>query len=109
MTPFVGSARLDLPDDADGKQISDDAEGRVAALKREAEAPIYLVGGGVFASVLLGAGEIDQVVLKRAPILLGGGTPLFTNVPDGFRLKCRATKAYDGGYLLQKFDVEVAR
>ncbi|MBB5514380.1 dihydrofolate reductase [Rubricella aquisinus] len=69
-----------LPDVPDGaiELCRSDPATRVAALKAEAGGAIYLCGGGQLASALLHAGLIDRVRIKRAPIVLGHGIPLFT-------------------------------
>lgn len=47
----------------------------VRAMKRREGADIWLCGGGMLAAQL--RDEIDRLVLKRQPLLLGGGIPLF--------------------------------
>ncbi|MEM7644742.1 MAG: dihydrofolate reductase family protein [Pseudomonadota bacterium] len=75
MRSIVISQTLDLPDDAAVEQHPDLTA--IPDLKAQADRPIYLCGGGHLASTLLQADLIDQVVLKRAPILLGSGVPLW--------------------------------
>ena len=58
----------------------------VAALKAAATRPIYLCGGGTLAAALKDRGLIDEVVLKRAPVLLGGGVPLWSGGATPSRL-----------------------
>lgn len=72
-------------------------------LKISAQGPIYLCGGGAFAASLLELGLIDNLVLKRAPILLGGGTKLFDEIRQLPKLQHLKTKKYACGYLLQEF------
>ena len=50
---------------------------------------------------------IDMLRLKRPPIFLGGGTPLFGDQAKGFDAKVRASKLHDDGYLFQEFDLVV--
>ena len=47
----------------------------VRALKQQPGADIWLCGGARLAAQL--RGEIDRLVLKRQPLLFGGGVPLF--------------------------------
>lgn len=55
--------------------VRDDALGRVRALKDEEGLDIWLVGGGALAHSLLP--EIDRLVLKVNPSIIGSGVPLF--------------------------------
>jgi dihydrofolate reductase len=71
---YVFSSTLtDVP--ADVTVVSSDFLGTVRALKQEDGQDIWLCGGGRLASALLP--EIDKLVLKVNPILLGRGIPLF--------------------------------
>ncbi len=108
MSCVVFSRSLLLPDDSDVQIIRTWSETALRRLKSTAAGPIYLVGGGRFAGAVLGAGLVDRLVLKRAPVLYGRGTPLFPSLPDGIMLRCRQTRDYGAGYLMQHFDVEYA-
>ncbi|MGC4939654.1 dihydrofolate reductase family protein [Kribbella sp. DT2] len=55
--------------------IASDPVGAVRALKQEDGGGIYLAGGGNLAGQLLG--EIDELIVKLYPVVLGGGIPLF--------------------------------
>ncbi|WP_179381183.1 dihydrofolate reductase family protein [Jannaschia marina] len=105
MRSIVVSETLDLPDAAAVEQVFRATPDVLRRLKAEAPGPIYLCGGGRFAGALLAAGMIDRLVLKRAPVLLGGGTPLFDTDGPRPELTCRETQGYADGYLLQVFDV----
>ena len=63
--------RTDLPVEV----VSDDPLARVRELKAEDGLDIWLVGGGTLAHALLP--EIDRVVLKVNPSVIGSGIPLF--------------------------------
>lgn len=71
---------------ADGEGVTttaDDPVGVVRALKAEPGADIWLCGGGSLAGVLIE--EIDRLVLKVNPVLLGDGIPLFAAGSYGTR------------------------
>lgn len=72
---FVVSATLPESPDPNIELISSDPLARVRELKREPGLGIWLCGGGVLARELLP--EIDQIFLKRYPVVLGSGRPLF--------------------------------
>ena len=55
--------------------IGTDPVTAVQALKRESGLGLWLVGGGELAGSLYS--EIDQLILKIAPLTLGDGVPLF--------------------------------
>lgn len=63
----------------EGVTLTADPPAEVArALKAEGSGSgIWLCGGGQIASALIG--EIDRLILKVNPILLGGGIPLFAD------------------------------
>ena len=61
--------------DPDVEMVAGDPAGLVRDLKGQDGAGIWLCGGGQLASQLLH--EIDELVIKRNPIVLGSGVPLF--------------------------------
>ncbi|HWS50177.1 MAG TPA: dihydrofolate reductase family protein [Microbacterium sp.] len=60
----------------DGIEFTSDPLGTVRALKAESGGGIYLAGGGRLAGSI--AAEIDRVLLKVYPLMLGDGIPLFS-------------------------------
>lgn len=71
---------------------------RVRALKAEPGLGLWLVGGGVLAGTLYD--EIDDLILKIAPITTGAGVPLFGDRDPRFRLQGwerRRASALPGG------------
>lgn len=77
----------------------------IDAIRTKAGGPVYLTGGGRFAAWLLAARQIDVLRVKRAPILLGQGVPLFSAVPAGTQLLCQSTRPYDNGYMFQEYRI----
>lgn len=71
---LVFSRTLDAVDAAI-ELVADDPVERVRRLKAEPGGGIWLCGGGALAGAL--ADEIDELVLKQAPISLGAGIGLF--------------------------------
>ena len=74
---YIYSTTLRLPGDAGVAVVSSDWETQIRALKAGATRDIYLCGGGEFAGWMLGLKLIDRLRLKRAPVVLGDGVPVF--------------------------------
>ncbi|MEP3225824.1 MAG: dihydrofolate reductase family protein [Parasphingorhabdus sp.] len=103
LATYVFSETIMLPEKRAVEIVSGSDPDKLQQIRNEARGPIYLCGGGQFAGSLWAAGMIDIIRLKRAPILLGGGTPLFADADPGPALRCVETKYYDDGYLFQEF------
>ncbi|MGX9355750.1 dihydrofolate reductase family protein [Roseobacteraceae bacterium S113] len=101
MQTHVFSETLCCPENCDVSVVRSRDPDHIQDLKAAACGPIYLCGGGAFASWLLAHGLIDRLILKRAPIVLGGGTKLFGETPARALPQCQVIKRYDNGYLLE--------
>ena len=96
---FVVSRTLEQPDPA-VTIVADDPIEQVRALKRDGSAlDIYLAGGGRLAGELLD--EIDQLVIKRYPVVAGAGKPAFGPDfrPTAFSLD--EVRSFDGGNVVE--------
>ncbi|GLY31938.1 dihydrofolate reductase family protein [Kineosporia sp. NBRC 101731] len=60
-------------------ELTADPAGRIAELKQERGSGIWLAGGGTLAGALID--QIDRLVLKINPVVLGAGIPLFGGIP----------------------------
>jgi dihydrofolate reductase len=69
----VSQSIRDAP--ADVAVVSGDVVGHVRALKQQEGSRMWLCGGGTLAAQLLP--EIDRLILKVSPVVLGQGMPLF--------------------------------
>ncbi|GAA2476287.1 dihydrofolate reductase family protein [Streptomyces thermolineatus] len=81
--------------------VSDDLVGRVRELKEEDGAGIYLCGGSQLAGELLD--EVDELVIKTYPVVLGSGMPMFAS---GFRLTdfaLESVRTFGSGALVRKY------
>jgi dihydrofolate reductase len=87
---YVVSTRLTEPPHPDVRLISTDPVAAVRELKARDGLGIYLCGGGKLASALIS--EIDELVLKQSPIVIGAGIGLF-----------------EGGFPAQRFELVRAR
>ncbi|MBC9717905.1 dihydrofolate reductase [Streptomyces sp. TRM66268-LWL] len=57
--------------------VATDPVARVRELKQEEGKDLWLIGGGELAGVLYG--EIDELIIKLAPLTVGSGVPLFAH------------------------------
>jgi dihydrofolate reductase len=72
---LVFSRTLGVSPDPSVELVATDPVERVRSLKDEPGAGLWLVGGGALAGLLYD--EIDELVLKIAPLTIGSGVPLF--------------------------------
>jgi dihydrofolate reductase len=93
------SANLDSAgEDRNVELISTDPEAVVKDLKQQQGKDIWLCGGGDLATKLFS--EIDELILKVNPLLLGAGIPLFAGVFKQTVLELTNSKVYDNGFML---------
>ncbi|XVQ11292.1 dihydrofolate reductase family protein [Spirillospora sp. CA-255316] len=92
---YVVSGGMDSAPDPAVELIRDDPAAAVRALKREDGAGIWLAGGAALAGTL--RDEIDEMVVKVYPIVLGSGTPMFTAPFDPGRLTFAGHRTVAGG------------
>ena len=65
---------------------------------------VYVDGGKVICT-FLERGLIDEITITQAPVILGKGIRLFSELARGFRLTLRKSTVYEGGMVLCKYDV----
>ncbi|ABD54966.1 dihydrofolate reductase family protein [Jannaschia sp. CCS1] len=105
MNTIVFSQTLECPERSDIQVVKSASKSDVLSLKKTADGPIYLCGGGAFAGWLLGEGLIDRLVLKRAPCVLGGGVSLFGGGSAAAPFSKVTAKTYENGYVLEEYDL----
>ncbi len=91
---YVFSSALTATD-PDVHVVSEDPVEFVRNLKLEDGLGIWLCGGGKLAAVL--RGEIDELVIKRHPMVLGAGIPLFDGPFEPTRFRLASTQTFDAG------------
>jgi dihydrofolate reductase len=112
MKQYVVSKTLkDSPDEAIGfavaarvELVSSDPLAFVRALKQQSGQDIWLCGGGNLATLLFS--EINELILKVHPILLGSGVPLFSGVVPQTLLELTESKIYNNGFMLLHYRVK---
>ena len=81
--------------------VSGDAVALVRELKREAGKDIWLCGGGELATRLFR--EIDELILKVNPVLIGSGIPLFRGIVRPTAIEAGASTGYGNGFRLTHY------
>ncbi|MER9067304.1 dihydrofolate reductase family protein [Mesorhizobium sp. M0902] len=86
---------------AEAYVASGDLAEEVAKLKAQEGKPIIAHGGVSFARSLVAQGLVDQLALMVAPVALGKGLPLFSELAAPMSLKLVSSKAFPGGAVAQ--------
>ena len=81
--------------------VSGDALAVVRELKKQTGKDIWLCGGGDLATTLFP--EIDELILKVNPILLGSGIPIFSGAVKQTDLHLAESKSYNNGFVLLRY------
>ena len=74
---------------------------RVRSLKREPGMDIWMAGGAQLAGAL--ADELDELILKVNPVMLGAGIPLFAKRIGPRAVTITQHKVYPSGFALQRY------
>lgn len=99
---YVASRTLGESPDPNVEIISDDLTGRVRALKAEDSAyDIYLCGGAQVAGAL--ADEIDELVIKTYPLVLGSGMPMFDSGFSITQFTLESVRTFGNGALVRTY------
>lgn len=84
---------------------SKDLKSLITKLKSEPGKNIYCDGGAQLVNNLLKVDGIDEIIISRIPIILGGGTPLFhNNIPER-NLKLISSKSFSSGLVQDHYEV----
>lgn len=100
---YVVSRSLEASPDPDVRLVSGGPVELVRELKRRSGLDIWLCGGASLASALYD--EIDEVILKINPVLLGSGMPLFAGARGVRSLELTAHQAFAGGVAIHRYRV----
>lgn len=93
-------ADVDVP--AEVELTGEDPVAVVRRLKAESERGVWLCGGGRLASAV--ASEIDRLVLKVNPVLLGAGVPVVADAAyDPTRFDLERATPYDSGVVVLEY------
>jgi dihydrofolate reductase len=98
---YVVSSTMAASPDSAVALISADPVDAVRALKQQDGLGIWLCGGGRLAATLLD--EIDEMILKINPIILGTGTPLFRRDGQPVNLELIDARTFPGGVAICRY------
>ncbi|TAG96150.1 MAG: dihydrofolate reductase [Oscillatoriales cyanobacterium] len=101
---YVFSRTLKASPDQNVQLVSDDAVGLVRELKQEAGKDIWLCGGGDLAATVVC--EIDEMILKLNPVVIGSGIPVFSRAIEPTNLELTDRKIYSNGFLLLHYRLQ---
>jgi dihydrofolate reductase len=94
---IVVSRTLDHAGWNNTRVVRDNLLGEVQALKQRAKQDCFVFGGAGIISSLRQLGLIDEYRVIVHPIVLGSGTPLFTDVQERLRLQPMGSQTFDSG------------
>lgn len=103
MRQIVISRRMAASPDPAVELVRDDALGAVRRLKQEDGLGIWLCGGADLAAALFP--EIDDIILKVNPVMIGAGIPLFGRGLGPAKVDLLGTRAFGNGFLLNHYRV----
>lgn len=104
MQQYVVSQTLNKPPDPAIQLISSEPLAWVRTLKSQPGQDIWLCGGSQLATSLFP--EIDEMILKVHPILLGTGIPLFSGAILQSALELVESRIYPNGFMLLHYKIQ---
>lgn len=101
MKQYVFSRSMPESPDAAVELVAGDALRKVRELKRESGKDIWLCGGAELAGRLFP--EIDELILKVNPVIIGRGIPLFRGAVETTALEAIESKGYANGFRITHY------
>jgi len=88
----------------DSRIARGDLREEIARLKQQPGKPILAHGGARFAQSLSKLDLIDEYRLVTHPVALGGGSPLFKDLPGVLNLKLQSAKSFPSGVVAHVYE-----
>jgi dihydrofolate reductase len=104
MQQYVFSRTIAASPDPNIALSSIDPVAVVKELKQQQGKDIWLCGGSDLATTLFS--EIDELILKVNPLLLGSGIPLFAGIFKQTGLELTNSKFYNNGFMLLDYQLK---
>ena len=91
--------------DWNARLFTGDAVAEIARLKAEDGGPMDVLGA-TLAAAAMRAGLIDEYAIVTHPVLVGGGTPFFTNLDSWVNLNLLETRRFPHGVILTRYETK---
>jgi dihydrofolate reductase len=98
---YVVSSSIQESPDPNVRLLSGDVVSAVRELKKEEGLDIYLCGGANVAGQLFG--EVDELVIKTYPVVLGSGMPMFATPFQVADFSLESVRAFDNGVIVRRY------
>ncbi|MFI1395061.1 dihydrofolate reductase family protein [Streptomyces sp. NPDC020681] len=98
---LVASRSIQESPDPNVEIVSGDVVARIRELKQEDGLGIYLCGGANLAGQLMD--EVDELVIKTYPVVLGTGMPMFATDFRVGEFTLESVRSFDNGVVVRKY------
>lgn len=105
MEHLIFSKTIELPDNTQVAVARDNWLDELDQLMNRTKGDVYLCGGGALAGFMLANDRINILRLKRAPIILGNGTPLFSGRAAPTKVNLVDTTVYNNGVVYETYSI----
>ena len=102
----VATRTLKAADWNNTRLLRGDAVQAVKALKAEGGKDVYVFGSADLLASLLAAGLVDEYRVCIAPVVLGGGNPLFKPQDQQIKMRLQSTRPLKTGGVILTYAVE---
>jgi dihydrofolate reductase len=98
---YLFSRTMKASPDPEVELVRDQPLAAVRRLKQDTGKAIWLCGGAKLATELFP--EIDELILKVNPVVIGSGIPLFSNEVPATRFDLASVKTYASGVVILRY------